>query len=168
MKALIIYRDIISAAKANSLLINSDRQPGIDIEWNVRPWRVDMLRFPPTASEALFDALDAHIIVFAGDCSQSFPFWLEEWLERWAKNRQIVDPALAAVSVTFPEEAKALAMSDLNRFAIRHGLRVIRGDQPAIGGNSPHSAGSSSAISSGLSSNAAPPLEPPGAIEGRT
>ncbi len=167
MKALIIYRDINSAAKANSVLINSAHQPGIDIEWNVRPWRVDMLKFPPTASEALFDAVDAHILVFAGDCSQSFPFWLEEWLERWAKNRQIVDPALATVSFTFPEDAKALAMSDLNRFAIRHGLRVVRGDQSAIGGNSSLSVDSSSATSSGLSLNAGPPLEPPGGIGGR-
>ena len=67
-------------------------------QWNIRPWRVDLLKFTPTADEALTEALDAHLIVFAGCSAQSLPFWLERWLEQSAKYRRIKDAALAAGS----------------------------------------------------------------------
>src|SRR5882757_4043633 len=97
MKALIIYDDFDSAFKANATLQHSAQKADCAVQWNIRPWRVDLLKFPPTADEALTEALDAHLIVFAGHSAQSFPVWLERWLEQWAKYRRIKDALLAVV-----------------------------------------------------------------------
>lgn len=47
-----------------------------------------MLRFAPTAEEAMSDAADAHLIVFAFRNTRSVPAWLMNWLGRWAVLRQ--------------------------------------------------------------------------------
>src|SRR5580692_4901818 len=94
MKALIIYDNLSSFAKANAALQHSAQNADVNVLWSIRPWRVDMLKFPPTADEALTEAIDAHLIVFAGRCVQSLPFWLQDWLEQWAKYRRVEDAAL--------------------------------------------------------------------------
>jgi hypothetical protein len=129
MKATIIYDDFDSAAKANTTLQHSAHKADFAVQWNIRPWRVDLLKFPPTADEALTEALDAHLIVFAGRSAQSLPFWLERWLEQWAKYRRIKDAALAVVSAGSAKAlSSALARPDLSQFARRHDLSVIFDD----------------------------------------
>src|SRR5271167_3717228 len=129
MKALIIYDDFYSAIKANASLQHSAHKADLAVRWNIRPWRVDMLKFPPTADEALTEALDAHLIVLAGHSAQSLPFWLERWLKQWAKYRRIKDAALAVVIAGSSEAlSSASAKPDLSRFARRHDLRVIFDD----------------------------------------
>ena len=126
MKALIIYDDFHSAAEANATLQHSAHRADLAVQWNIRPWRVDLLKFPPTADEALTEALDAHLIVFAGHSAQSLPFWLERWLEQWAKYRRIKDAALAVVGAGSSEAlASASAKPDLSQFARRHDLSVF-------------------------------------------
>jgi len=130
MKALIIYDDFHSAAQANTTLQHSAHREDLAVQWNIRPWRVDLLKFPPTAEEALTEALDAHLIVFAGHSAQSFPVWLERWLEQWAKYRRIKDAALAVVGAGSSEAlSSASAKPDLSRFAKRHDLNVIFDDK---------------------------------------
>src|SRR5271156_5278076 len=97
MKALVIYDDFVCAEKANAALQHSAQNANVSVQWNIRPWRVDMLKFPPTAEEALTEAIDADLIVFAGRSAQSLPFWLQRWLEHWAKCRRIQDAALAVI-----------------------------------------------------------------------
>jgi hypothetical protein len=129
MKALIIYDDFASAAKANATLQHSAQKADCAVEWNIQPWRVDLLKFPPTADEALIEALDAHLIVFASRSTQSLPFWLERWLEQWAKYRQIKDAALAVVNEGSPKTlTSASTKADLSQFARRHDLNVIFDD----------------------------------------
>jgi hypothetical protein len=126
MKALIIYDDFHSAVKANASLQHSALKADLDVQWNIRPWRVDLLKFPPTADEALTEALDAYMIVFAGHSAQSLPFWLERWLEQWVKYRRIKDAALAMVRVgSSAAFSSASAKSDLSQFAKAHDLSVI-------------------------------------------
>jgi len=126
MKALIIYDDFDSAVKANATLQHSAHKAGFAEQWNVRPWRVNMLKIPPMSDEALTEALDAHLIVFAGQSAQSLPFWLERWLEQWTKYRRVKDAALAVVH---PGGPKTLTLGstkpDLSQFARRHDLNVI-------------------------------------------
>jgi len=81
MKALIVYQDFAFALQANAALQHAVQYSDVWVQWNIRPWRVDLLKFPPSADEALADAADAHLIVFGSRCAQSFPFWLQEWLE---------------------------------------------------------------------------------------
>jgi hypothetical protein len=130
MKALIIYDDLTSFAKANAALQHSAQNVDFSVLWNIRPWRVDMLKFPPTAEDALAEAMDSHLIVFVGSRVQSLPFWLQDWLEHWAKCRQIKDVALAVIGVGNTEVMSS--QSGLSQFAKRHGLSVIFDDRGAI------------------------------------
>lgn len=132
MKALTIYSDFACAAKVNSTLQHSAEKLDFTVQWNISPWRVDMLKFSPIAEEALTDALDAHLIVFAGHGALLFPFWLRRWVEHWAKCRQIADAALA---VFYEESVDALSMPEtheLSHFAARNGLNFIFGDNMVI------------------------------------
>ena len=124
MKALILYHDFLSAAKANATLHHS--VAGVHIEWNIRPWRVDLLKFPPLAEEAAADAIDAQMILFTGRCAETLPFWLQDWLNDWAARRHFPDVVLAALSDT---NIPARDLSQLTQFAHRHGLSLILGDQ---------------------------------------
>src|SRR5271170_6921362 len=125
MKALVIYDDFVCAAKANAALQHSALNANVRVQWNIRPWRVDMLKFPPTAEEALTEAMDAHLIVFVGRRVQSFPFWLQDWLEHWAKCRLIKDAALAVIGVGNIEVTSS--QSNLSQFAKRDGVGVMLG-----------------------------------------
>jgi hypothetical protein len=132
MKALTIYSDFACAAKVNSTLKHSAEKLDFTVQWNISPWRVDMLKFSPIAEEALTDALDAHLIVFTGHGVLSFPFWLRRWVEHWAKCRQIADAALA---VFCEKSADALSMPEileLSHFAARNGLNFIFGDNMVV------------------------------------
>lgn len=131
MKALIIYDDFTSAAKANAALQRSAHHLDMSIQWSVRPWRLDMLKFPPTAEEALDEAIDAHLIVFAGLTAQPLPAWLNDWLEHWAKCRRIDEAALAIIEDGSKFTSSPSAMSELSRFAERRGLGFIVSDLTA-------------------------------------
>ena len=132
MKALIIYKDLASAAEVNIILQHSAHNVNFVVQWSIRPWRMDMLRFPPSAEAALTDARDAHLIVFAGCCAQSFPFWLEHWLKHWAKCRQIEDAALALFCEGNADTPSMSAILELSQFATRHGLSFIFDEKMAV------------------------------------
>jgi hypothetical protein len=125
MKALIIYQNLASAAKVNSALQGAAQHADSSVQWVIRPWRVDLLKFPPGAEEALADAADAHLIVFAGGIKQSLPFWLQRWLELWARRRQIENAALAVYSEGIADALSISTTLELSDFATCHGLDFI-------------------------------------------
>jgi hypothetical protein len=84
MKALVIYDDLAVAAEANAILQRATHHPNAAMHWNLRAWRLDMLKSRPTAVEALTDAADAHLIVIGLRRTPSLPAWLIDWLKRWA------------------------------------------------------------------------------------
>lgn len=131
IKVLIIYWDFASAAQANATLIGLKPPSDVRMQWIMRPWRTDMLKFPPTAEEAMTDANDAHLIVFAGLQTRPLPFWLLLWLERWAAARQVKDAALAVIGCKDVNKSA----SELAHFASSNGLSCFIKeslvDQPA-------------------------------------
>ncbi len=139
MKAVIIYDDFTSAAKANAALQRSAHHLDMSIKWNVRPWRLDMLKFPPTAEEALNEAIDAHLIVFAGVTAKSLPAWFDDWLEHWAKCRRIDEAALAIINDGTKHTSSPSVMAEISRFAERCGLGFIVSDLTAAGTDLPFS-----------------------------
>jgi hypothetical protein len=127
MKALIIYQDFASAVKANTALQNLTLPADTRVEWEVVPIRMEMLKFPPTATEALVAATDAHLILFVGALSQSLPFWLLDWMQRWAAGRQVKD-AVVAVTAGADGDAPTLPVIHvLRQFAGQNGLSFIIG-----------------------------------------
>lgn len=138
MKALIIYDNFAFAAKANTILQRASDRLDSTIHWNVRPWRVDALNLARNADEALLDAADSHLIVFAGHRAQSTPSWLLDWLERWAACRQIQDAAFAVIGGRNGQMLSMSAMPELSRFAKRHGLSFITGEASFVSDEQEH------------------------------
>jgi hypothetical protein len=125
MKALIMYHDFAFAVRANAVLQHAAQYSDIRVQWNIRPWRLDLLKFPAAAEDAQAEAVDAHLIVFGSRCALSFPLWLQDWLEQWAKCRQIKDVALAVIHEDSADSLSISLTPGLSRFASRHGLNII-------------------------------------------
>jgi hypothetical protein len=66
MRALVIYDDVALAAKACVTLQHAGRRAEATASWNIKPWRVEILRLQSAADEALEEAADAELIIFAG------------------------------------------------------------------------------------------------------
>ena len=128
MKALIFYDDLDCALNTKGILRDASHHSGETVQWTIRPWRLNMLQFSPTAEEALKDAADAHLILFAVRHAPSLPAWLMDWLDRWAALRQRPDAALAVIADGSDKASVAQATVELSRFARRYGLTVIRDD----------------------------------------
>jgi len=124
MKALIIYDNFAFAAKATELLQRAAHQVGASLHWNLRLWRLDTLNLPHRAEEALAEAADARLMVFAGHRTQSLPPWLLNWLERWVPCHQIADAAFAIIGGRSGDEL-IRPTAELARFAVQHGFSFI-------------------------------------------
>ena len=129
MKALIVYDDATCAATTNAILHRAARRADISVKWDIRPWRLNMLRFTPTAEAVMSDAADAHLIVFAIHKARSLPAWLMKWLERWALLCQTPGAALAIIGCGTAEVSV-----EMRQFARRFGLSFIwEGHKPQLG-----------------------------------
>lgn len=132
MKAMIIYHDFASASKANAALQYAVQHANTGTPWDIRPYRTELLKFPPTAEEVLAEARDAHLVVLAGRNAESLPVWLQHWLEQWAKTRWIENAALAVIYAGNADPLSPSANPGLSAFANRHGLDFIFGENLAI------------------------------------
>jgi hypothetical protein len=123
MKAMIIYDSFALAAKASSLLQSAAGKSSCEIEWEIKPWRANLLHLPNFVNEARTEADDAHLIVVAMENLESFPFWLEQWLEEWAAERKFEEAALAVLSED--PQGHLTLFPQAYRFASRQGLTFI-------------------------------------------
>jgi hypothetical protein len=131
MKALIIYDNFTSAARASTTLQNAAHRAEISAQWDIKPWSIDALSLASAADEALTEAADADLIVFAGRRPYVLPAWLKDWLECWATRRQVGDAALAVMCDGTGAKLSAPAALELRRFAARHDLSFIANNNPA-------------------------------------
>jgi hypothetical protein len=129
MKALIIYDDFAGAARAGAALQHAMWSANVSADWDIRPWRMDVLRVASAADDALIEAADADLIVFTGFAAYSLPTWLTEWLKRWVMRREIEDVALAIIRGMDVGTLAVPAIAQLSRFAARHGLSFILGKE---------------------------------------
>ena len=125
MKALIIYDDITCAANTTAILHRVAHQADITVKWEITPWPLNRLEFPPSAKKALADAADAHLVVFGVRSTPRLPVWLMDWLEEWAGLRHIPDAAVAIIGDGTAVAAAAPATTELSQFARQHGLSFI-------------------------------------------
>jgi hypothetical protein len=122
MNAVIIYDRFDFAAKAKAMLERAAHETGETTHLSVKPWRVDMLELPAAAEVALAEAAEAHLIMLAVCHVQSL---LVDWLQRWARCRQVEEAALAVGDGGDADTPSARASSELTQFAGRHGLSLI-------------------------------------------
>jgi hypothetical protein len=97
IKVVIIYDHFAGATRAKAALHRIADEMQLDIRWDVKPWRMNLLRFGPTAEEALGEAAHAEVVVLAGLQIHSWPLWLKAWLRRWAASRKVEDAVLAVL-----------------------------------------------------------------------
>jgi hypothetical protein len=129
MNAVIIYDRFEIAAKANAVLERATHRTGETVNWNVKPWRVDMLNLRLTAEAALAEAAEAHLIVVAVREVQAL---LVDWLERWATCRHVQEAALAVWDGGNADTRRTREIPELSRFARRHGLSLLLDDMPQL------------------------------------
>jgi hypothetical protein len=136
MKAVMIYDDFDCAARAGAMLQRAARRTEAGARWDIKPWRVDVLRLAVAGDQAMSEALDADLIVFAGRRACSMPTWVESWLENWAKWRTVGHAGLAAVRNEAGGTPSAPIALRLSRFAARHGLLFVAENRASAQSNS--------------------------------
>ena len=136
LKAAVIYDDFDFAARAAALLERVAIRADEAMKWDVKPWRLDVLKSSALANAALGETAEADLIVVALRKTPSPPDELVGWLESWAMKRQTVD---AAVMMLCPEEnAESTPLwRELKEFAERQGLpflgsRILRDDEDSM------------------------------------
>jgi hypothetical protein len=132
MNAVVLYDTFDFAGKANAMLERAAHWTDETTHWSVKPWRVDMLKLPPTAEAALAEAAEAHLMMLEQPQVQSLLPWLVDWLERWAAGRQVQDAALAVWDGGNAASRSARAAPELSQFAGRHGLSLIFNDNALV------------------------------------
>ena len=125
MKAIIIYDNFTFATRAWTALRNVGQREDLRVRWTIKPWQVDILKESTAAWKALHDAIDAHLIVFAGPGAEALPLWLRQWLERWLKVREVQDAALAVFS---GHSLELPTNPELSLLARENGLSFITND----------------------------------------
>jgi hypothetical protein len=135
LKAAVIYDDFDFAARAAALLERVAIRADEAMKWDVKPWRLDVLKTSSLANAAFGETADADLIVVALRKTPSLPDELMGWLESWAMKRQTMD---AAVMVLCPEEnaASTPLWRELKEFAERHGLPFLGSRNLRDDGNS--------------------------------
>src|SRR5262245_6051944 len=119
MKAVIFYDDIALRVKASSVLQRIGQRPEVTVEWTIKNLPVISLSRAAFAEEALLEASDAHLIIIAAGHAFSPPFYLRDWLQRWATVRQVTDAALAVLGDVGSRKEE---FPELARFAQEHKL----------------------------------------------
>ena len=124
LKAAIIYDDFDFAARAAALLDRAAIRTDEAMKWDVKPWRLNVLKQPALAAAALGETIGADLILVALRKTPSLPDELKNWLENWTMKRQIED---AAMMLFCPEE-NATSMwlwYELKEFAEWHNLLFL-------------------------------------------
>jgi len=124
LKAAVIYDDFEFAARAAALLELAGMHADEALEWDVKPWRLDLLSQPALGEEAVAETAGADLIVFAAGKTHSPPDELMDWLEYWALRRQIQDAAVVLLFSDEPAVATPFGVR-LKQFAKRHGLTFL-------------------------------------------
>jgi len=135
LKAAIIYDDFDFAARTVALLERAAVRSEEAMQWDVRPWRLDLLNRSSLADAALAETFDADLMVVALSKTHLLPDALLEWLEHWAERRHVED---AAVMALCPEETAGPTSSwdRLQEFTAWRGLIFLGSRLPPEEGDS--------------------------------
>ena len=115
--------------KANTALQNLKLQGDTGAGWEVVPVRMEMLKFPPATTEALMAAIDVHLVLFIGAFSQPLPFWVLDWLQRWAAARHVKDAVMAVNAGAYGTATALPVIHALRDFAKENGMSFIMGPE---------------------------------------
>jgi hypothetical protein len=132
MNVVIIYDQFDFALNAKAILERVVHWTDETMQCSVKPWREDLLKLPSTAEAALAEPAEARLIMFAVRQVRLHLPWLGDWLERWARCRQVQEAALAVWDGGNADTRPARAAPELSQFAARHGLSLIVDDNALL------------------------------------
>lgn len=139
LKAVIIYDDFDAAADATALLERVALRAGEAIQWDIKPWRCDVLKQPSLAALTIAVAANADLIVLALRRTHFPPAELLDWLKNWGQHRRIKDAAVLTLHAdtdgqlsTAWNEIKALMESYQLTFLGSHRLAAHRNSAPPV------------------------------------
>lgn len=121
LKAVIIYDDFDSATRATTLLERVALRADENMKWDIKPWRLDVLKQPTLAALTVAVAAHADLVVLALARIESTPTELLNWLKDWAAHRHIEDAALLPLPVG-DTEIPPEPLHELKAFAEEHSL----------------------------------------------
>jgi len=127
-KAVVLYTDASTGAKAQHLLSRVAHQTRSEGSWQSSLWRFDVMSETPVAEAALERAVDAQLVLLSAESITEPPQWLLDWLESWADRRQGKDSVVAAWCHHEPHAAPGKGTESLRAFASRHGVSFICAD----------------------------------------
>jgi len=136
LKATVIYENFDFAIRAAALLERVAARVHETMEWDVRPWRLDVLKQSPLAEAAGAEAADTDLVMFTLSHTRSLPPELTAWLEHWNARRQIVDPAIMVLSPDSLTAAETPLWRELKQFAMQHGLAFLNSGDVRDNGDS--------------------------------
>ena len=128
LKAVMVYDDFNFAAHAAALLEDAASRTGCGFRWDVKPWRLDILRQLSLVELAEAETVGADMVVFALAGIQFLPDDVVLWLERWAGRREIEDAAVMLIQSGWDAASAALA-NRLRLFAEARGLTFMGGHE---------------------------------------
>ena len=116
LTAVIIYDDFDAAVHATALLERVALRVDEAMKWDIKPWRLEVLKHPTLAALTAAVAANADLIVLALNHPDPPPAGLRDWLKSWARHRRIENVAVTALcpeknhtQSTFQDEIRALA-----------------------------------------------------------
>jgi len=121
LRVFLLYDDFELARRAKLRLDAAAARCG-EVQYQVTPWRSDLLEQPAWADAALAEALDADLMLLALGHTVFLPPALQRWLEVWATCRTVPDAAAGLLVPAKTSHATLLLGSELESFARRHGL----------------------------------------------
>ena len=131
MKALLVYEDFASAVKAHSAVRNSAMAAGLDDQWEIVPWRMELLSSSESAAEALVQGLDADLLILAGQLSFSVSPLIEKWIRNWAASRHVANAALGYLQPSDTPSNTSL-ITELSFLAAEYGLSFIVSEENGL------------------------------------
>lgn len=134
LRAIIIYDEFDSATRAIALLERVVAHTDEVLKWDIKPWRLEVLKQPTLATLTVAVAANADLIVLALGRKDLTRAELLDWLKNWAENRRVADAALLILPSHDPATASA-SWNDLEAFAEAHGLIFLDQNGAGYGAN---------------------------------
>ncbi len=125
MKAVILCDDFSLFAKAYATLQRMGCRSDVNAQWTIKSWPINVLSQACKAEKTLVEAADTHLVIIPARHARSLPFWLRDWLQRWAALRQIEDAALAVIGDCADAGLTNGVSPELTLFIRKHGLKLI-------------------------------------------
>jgi hypothetical protein len=132
---VIVYDEIRAGLRAKELCDRVALELAGDVELRVSLWRTDVLGDLREAESALAEATAADLIVLAFRGGSFLSRQVRQWLDRWAADKHVPEPALVVIS----EEsglASSSATQQLREFARVHGLKCFCANAQGLAGKS--------------------------------